>query len=214
MNGARQRAWPLLLLALLGTGCGPGHRWWSGSDEYLELLEREDRAEWQRPEAVVAALDPAADAVIYDLGAGSGYFSFRFARAVPEGRVVATEIEEDFVRYMQRKAYELALTNVEVRLTDPDDPGVAADADLVFVCNVLHHVEHRAAWLAAIHAALRPGARFALVEFKPGDLPVGPDDDEKLPREQIVAELRGAGFTGPTEIEDVLPYQWLLVFER
>jgi SAM-dependent methyltransferase len=192
------------LAVLLGAG-GCRHHRVGDPAAYLEMLERPERAEWQRPDDVVDALGLRGDEVIYDVGAGSGYFTFRLALAVPEG---------DFVAYIKQRAFDLAVVNVTAVLTDADDPGVGAEADLVFVCDVLHHVEEWEDWVARLYEQMSPGARLAIIEFRQGDLPVGPDDSMKLPRAEVAARLAEVGFRGPREIDGVLPYQWFLIFER
>ena len=81
-----------LFACILSSGCGPSHGIHDPA-AYLEHLERPGRAEWQRPDAVITALEIGGDEIIYDLGAGSGYFTFRLARAVPDGGVIAVEVE-------------------------------------------------------------------------------------------------------------------------
>ncbi|MBN2195343.1 MAG: hypothetical protein JW751_21170 [Polyangiaceae bacterium] len=77
-------------------GIDPGHlRPFDDIAKYIEFLERPDRAQWQKPDAVVAALDLGGDEVVFDVGAGSGYFSFRFAKAAPQGKVIAGDTEPE-----------------------------------------------------------------------------------------------------------------------
>ena len=84
--------------------------------------------------------------------------------------------------------------------------------DVVFICNVLHHVENRAAYYKKLAAALRPGGRLAVVDFFKRELPVGPGVEMKIAREAMVRELRDAGFRVEEEF-DFLPHQYFLVFE-
>lgn len=203
----------VLVTTLLLGGCG-GHREIRDTAAYLEMLERPERADWQKPEEVIAALELTGDEIIYDLGAGSGYFTFALARRVPEGGVIAVEVEPDFVNYINKKAFDLAVVNATAILTEPEDPGAGDEADLVFLCNVLHHVDDWEDWVELLYQQMSPGARLAIIEYEMGDLPVGPDDRMKLPREEVVARLSEVGFEGPEDRGGFLPYQWLLVFER
>jgi len=203
----------VIALAALLVACGGSHRLGDiGAD--LETLERPERDDWQKPEEVIAALELEGDEIVYDLGAGSGYFTFKLARHVPEGGVIAVEVEPDYVNFINRKTFELAVVNATAILTEPDDPGAGDEADLVFVCDVLHHVDDWEEWVVRLHEQMSPGARLALIEFDMGDLPVGPDDRVKLSREEVVAALTAAGFEGPEDKGGFLPYQWFLVFER
>lgn len=183
-------------------------------EQYIAFLERPDRALWQKPDAVVAALGLEGTETVFDLGAGSGYFSFRFASALPRGRVIAADTEAEMVRHIHHRTMVEGIGNVEARMIDPADPSVPADADLVFICDVLHHVESRALWLGSIAAAMRSGARLVLIEFKEGDLPEGPPETMKIPRDTLVDLVTTAGLVLDSEQGDLLPYQTFLVFRK
>jgi len=181
---------------------------------YIAFLERPDRAAWQKPDAVVAALGLTGKEIIVDIGAGSGYFSFRLARAVPQGKVIALDVEPEMIRHVHHKAMTEGVRNVQVAFAKPDDPGVPLEADLVFMCDVLHHIQDRPAWLAKLAKEMHTGARLALVEFKQGELPEGPPEAVKLSRAQLVTLVTGAGLALDSEKPDLLPYQTFLVFRK
>ena len=182
--------------------------------KYIAFLERPDRASWQKPDELVAALGLEGRETLFDLGAGSGYFSFRFARALPQGRVIAADPEAEMVRHLHHKAMTEGVANLEARVLSPTDPEVAPEADLVFICDVLHHVSDRPAWLAKVFARMKPGARLVLVEFKGGDLPEGPPEALKIPKADLLALAAGAGFALSRDLDAPLPYQDALIFTR
>jgi 2-polyprenyl-3-methyl-5-hydroxy-6-metoxy-1,4-benzoquinol methylase len=184
------------------------------TEKYIEFLERPDRARWQRPEAVVAALHLTGAETVADVGAGSGYFTFRFAKALPRGKVIAIDIDPEMVRHVHHKVLSEGISNVEVVLSDAADPAVSAAADVVFLCDVVHHVAGREAWLRRLFSEMRPGARLVVVEFKEGRLPQGPPEAVKIPRAQLTALLRGAGFVLEADDPKLLPYQTFLVLEK
>lgn len=183
-------------------------------EEYIAFLERSDRARWQRPDQVIAALDLDGSETIFDLGAGSGYFAFRFANALPRGRVIAADTEAEMIRHIHHTAMTEGVTNIEARLIQPASPDVPREADVVFICDVLHHVSGREAWLSSIATAMRSGARLVLIEFKEGDLPEGPPESVKIPRDRLVELVTGAGLVLASERADLLPYQTFLVFQK
>ena len=113
------------------------------TEKYIEFLERPDRAEWQKPDAVVAALGLKGNETITDVGAGSGYFTFRFAKALPRGKVVATDIDPEMIRHIHHKVLTESIPNVGVVLADAADPTVPSNTDVVFITDVLHHVSNR-----------------------------------------------------------------------
>jgi SAM-dependent methyltransferase len=184
------------------------------TEKYIEFLERPDRAAWQKPEAVVAALHLAGMETLVDVGAGSGYFTFRFAKALPRGKVIATDVEPEMIRHIHHKVLTEAIPNVKVVLADPRDPSVDPAADVVFVCDVIHHVGEREAWLGKLAAEMKPGARLVVVEFKEGKLPEGPPESVKIPKAKLVAMLEGAGFSLQSDQPKLLPYQSFLTFTK
>ena len=196
-------------------GLDPAHlRPFKDTAQYIAFLERPDRAAWQKPDAVVAALALTGTETVADIGAGSGYFSFRLARAVPKGKVIALDIEPEMIRHIHHKAMTEGVRNVHATFAKSGDAGVPAETDLVFMCDVLHHIQDRPAWMAKLAAQMHKGARLALVEFKEGKLPEGPPEALKLSRAQLVTLATGAGFVLDSEKPDLLPYQTFLVFRK
>ena len=183
-------------------------------EKYIAFLERMDRAAWQKPEEVVAALDLTGDETVVDVGAGSGYFAFRFAKALPRGKVIAADIEPEMIRHIHHKAMTEGVNNIEAKLIKPDAPAVPTDVDVVFICDVLHHVKDRTSWLGKITRAMNSGSRLVLIEFKEGDLPEGPPESTKIPRDDLVKLVTGAGLVLTTEHAKLLPYQTFLVFKK
>jgi len=208
-------AHPPIDCPLRAQGVNPDHlRPFAEVEDYIAFLERADRALWQKPDSVVAALGLAGTETLVDLGAGSGYFSFRFAKALPKGKVIAAEIEPEMIRHIHHRAMTEGVTNLEAKLIQPEDPGVTAEADVVFLCDVLHHVADRPAWLSKLTAAMRPGARLVLIEFKAGPLPEGPPEAAKIGRDQLLDLVGQAGLVLHRESTELLPYQEYLIFEK
>ena len=183
-------------------------------EKYIAFLQREDRAEWQRPDAVVDSLGISGSETVADLGAGSGYLTFRFAKALPRGKVVAIDIEPEMIRHIHHKAMTTGVKNVEVKLAKPDNPSIPKTADWVFVCDVLHHVQGREVWLKQMHTQMKPGAKVALIEFKKGDLPEGPPESLKIGKLDMIDLMKNAGFEWVEEKKGLLPYQHVLVFKK
>jgi ubiquinone/menaquinone biosynthesis C-methylase UbiE len=184
------------------------------TEKYIQFLDRSDRALWQKPDAVVAALRLTGSETVADVGAGSGYFTFRFARGLPKGKVIAIDIDPEMVRHVHHKVLSERISNVEAVLSDADDPSVSTAADVVFICDVVHHVAEREAWLRRLFSEMRPGARLVVVEFKEGRLPQGPPEAVKIPKAKLTAMLRDAGFALKADDPKLLPYQTFLVLEK
>lgn len=182
------------------------------SKAYIAMLEDPKRDAYQKPHEVVTALDLRPGEVIADIGAGSGYFSFRFAHHVGAGRVYAVDINPEMILHMNRRIRDLAITNITTVLAQPDDP-LLADASLnrVFICDVWHHIENQKEYLAKVKKMLKPGGQLVMIDFQKRELPVGPPLEMKIAREDLVRQLERAGFQ-LSEEHTFLPYQYFLVF--
>lgn len=175
---------------------------------YDRALEAPSRAEWQQPDKVVEALKLSRDEVVADIGAGTGYFSRRFAPLV--AKVYAVDVSRKRLKRLE----EAGLPNVEIVHAEPDDPKLPeAAVDTIFFCNVLHHIEDRPAYYEKLARALKPGGRVVNIDFYKRELPVGPPLSMKLTREEVIAEFEKAGFRLDEEF-DFLPYQYFLIFKK
>ena len=182
------------------------------SKAYIAMLEDPKRDAYQKPLEVIAALDLKPGEVVADIGAGSGYFSFRFAHQVKQGRVYAVDISPDMILHMNRRIRDMGITNVTTVLAPPDDPLLAdASLDRVFICDTWHHVEKQGEYLARLKKMLKPGGQLVMIDFQKRELPVGPPLEMKIAREDLIRQLGEAGFQRLKE-HTFLPYQYFLVF--
>jgi SAM-dependent methyltransferase len=213
--GSHDPSHPPIDCPLRKQGIDPTHmRPFEDVEKYIAFLDRADRAAWQKPDEVVAALGLKGTETVFDLGAGSGYFSFRFAQVLSSGKVIAADTEAEMIRHVHHRAMSEGAGNIEAKLIQPNDPGVSLVADVVFVCDVLHHVADRPAWFAKLKSEMKSSARLVLIEFKEGNLPEGPPEGAKIPRAQLIELATGAGFALDLERKDLLPYQVFLVFKK
>lgn len=164
-------------------------------DRYIQRLESEDRRKELKVDLVIARLGLARDAVVGDLGCGPGVFTIPLARACSEGVVFASDVEPAQIDRVRELAEERGLRNVVPVLAGAHDPHLPPRAlDLVFLADTYHHLEDRVAYFERLKEVLRPGGRLAIVEYKPGTLPVGPPADHKLPEGVMNRELERAGW--------------------
>lgn len=162
---------------------------------YIASLESEERRRELRVELVLETLELPRDAWVGDLGSGPGVFSVAFARAVPEGLVFAADVEPRQLDRLREHATALGLTNLVPVLASYDSPFFPAGRlDLVWIADTLHHIEGRVEYLRRLVRALEPGGRVAILELKPGPLPIGPPPDHKLAEGELERTLEEAGY--------------------
>jgi len=184
------------------------------TERYRQFLERTDRSLWQKPDEIIKELHLTGSEKIADIGAGSGYFTFRLARALPAGKVYAIDIAPEMLRHVHHRAMMEGISTIEVIKAEPDDPHVPADADLVFICDVIHHAADKEAWLAKASSRMRTGAKLAVVEFREGALPEGPPEKIKIPKKRLISMIERNNFRLDADMSAMLPYQVFLVFHR
>ncbi len=182
--------------------------------KYIQMLETPSRILWQKPDAVVKALNLKGNETVADLGAGSGYFAFRIAKQLPKGKVFAIDVEPEMIRHIHHTTMMKQIPNVHVVFAEKDDPKVPKGVDLVFICDVLHHVQKRKLWLSRLFRSLKKGAKVVVIEFKSGKLPKGPPEKFKIPKKQLNALFTHAGFKKAGEKPKLLPYQEYLIFQK
>jgi cyclopropane fatty-acyl-phospholipid synthase-like methyltransferase len=187
----------------------PDHRF-DDAERWARVFDDPARDAWQQPEAVIRALELAPDATVADIGAGTGYFAVRLARAVPGGRVVAVDTSPDMVRYLGGRAQREGLPNLIARLGAPDDPQLAEPVDLALLVDVYHHIPARERYFERVRAGLTPVGRLVVIDFRM-DATRGPPPGARIAPERVKAELARAGFE-LVEEHGFLPEQYFLVF--
>ncbi len=184
------------------------------TEKYIQFLEREDRKIWQKPEEVVESMALTGSERIFDIGAGSGYFTFPMSQKLTTGRVFAGDVEPEMIRHIHHTAMSKGIENIEVRLISQTAPEVPEAIDLVFMCDVMHHIAEPEQWMAGITKQLPEGAAFHMIEFKKGDIPSGPPEEHRIAPERLKEIAAKAGLRFDHEVEGLLPYQYYLVFKK
>jgi len=181
-----------------------------GAQEWAKVFDDPKRDAWQKPHQVIQALQLKSDAVIADIGSGTGYFAARLAHMVPQGRVYGVDTEPDMVKYLAERAKREGLKNIIAIEGKPDDPRLPEKADLIILVDVYHHVDNRAAYFSRLRDALKPEGRIAVIDFRM-DSPLGPPASARIAAEQVRAELQNVGYALAQE-HTFLPNQYFLVF--
>lgn len=190
------------------------HRVHQDSQAYIAMLDNPERDAYQKPHEVITALELREGEVIADIGAGSGYFTFRLARHVgAAGRVYAVDVSPDMIVHLNRRIRDLNVKNVVSILAAPDDPLLPdASVDRFFICDTWHHIENHDRYLALLKKMLRPGGEVVMVDYKKVETPVGPPMEMRISRDDLVKEMERNGFRVTAEYT-FLPYQYFIVFK-
>lgn len=211
----RRLGWPaafLALIVLIGPACAAGqdtHRF-QDAERWARIFDDPVRDVWQKPDEVIRVLALASDAVVADIGSGTGYFAARLARATPRGHVYGADLEPDMVRYLAERARREGLANVTAVQAAPDDARLPRPVDLVIVVNTYHHIGERSTYFGRLRRSLRPGGRLAIIDFLL-DAPSGPPRHARIPAAVVKDELGRAGYGLVTE-HTFLPHQYFLIF--
>jgi SAM-dependent methyltransferase len=202
-----------LVLTTAGAPAADNEHRFTDPERWAAIWESEDRYKWQKPQEVLEVLALAPGQSVADLGAGTGYFTRLLSWQVGEqGKVYAVDIEPTMLEHINGRDDGYRIDNIITVLAEPDDPKLPLDElELVLSVNTWHHVGDRVDYIRRLEPVLRPSGRVAIIDYRRGDLPVGPPDEMKLPRAQVVAEFAEAGWTLISE-NRILPYQYFLVF--
>jgi ubiquinone/menaquinone biosynthesis C-methylase UbiE len=182
--------------------------------EGKDWLERQSR---EREESISLALENlplTPESIVADLGAGSGYFTFRIAPRVPKGQVYAVEIQDEAIKFLQKRAKELGILNViPVKGSEQSLNLPANSLDLVIMVDVYHELEFPQEMLIAVRESLKPSGKLLLIEYRGEDPAVAIKPLHKMTVKQAEKELKNNGFK-LVENGQFLKIQHFLIFEK
>ena len=189
-------------------GSGEGfHRRFDDAEKWAKEFDNPERDAWQKPEEVLDALHLQPTSLVADIGAGTGYFSVRIAKRVPEGKIFAADVEPDMVRYLGARAEHEHLANLTPVQARTDATNLPEPVDLILVVDTYHHIDDRIRYFAALQSSLRPGGRLVIIDFK-ADSPNGPPAQHRISPERVGEELAAV------EKFEFLPRQYGLIFRK
>ncbi len=181
----------------------------------IAWLDRPEREDEEQPQVVIKALGLRGGEVVADLGAGSGYFTFRLAAKVGKaGKVLAVDIQDEMLESLRRRATAMGITNVEEVKGSETDPQLPAGAvNLVLMVDVYHELAYPYEIMMKVREALKPGGRVVFVEYRREDPRVMIKEVHKMSVEQLTKEMKVVGMARVRTVES-LPSQHIVIFEK
>jgi precorrin-6B methylase 2 len=177
-------------------------------------LERPGRERSEQPEMAIAALDLQPTDIVADIGAGTGYFSFRIAPLVPEGQVFAVDIQPEMIDILEFLKQEDQVENVTPILGSIDSPNLpTSSVDLVLMVDAYHEFEFPYEMMQGVVEALKPGGRVALIEYRQENPWVPIKGLHKMTQRQVRREMQAVSLEWQSTF-DGLPQQHLLLFRK
>lgn len=182
----------------------------SSVDQLVKNFESPERDAYQQPDKVMEYLGDLEGKRVMDIGAGSGYFSVKLAEK--GAKVIAADVDDEFQQYLRQRIADHNLKNIELRKIPYDSPSLKdGEVDMVLIVNTYHHIENRSDYFAKVKKGLTSNGELVVIDFfKSEGVPVGPPMEHKLSIDQVVAELKKAGFTSFEVLVDLLPYQYVI----
>jgi predicted methyltransferase len=183
--------------------------------EGIPWLERPQRDMEEQPEKVLAALNVEPGQVAVDLGAGSGFYTFKLAKLVgPEGSVLAVDIQDAMLKFIRDRAARENMTNIGLVKSTETDPHLPANrVDLVLMVDVYHELSFPYEVMTNVVKALKPGGRVAFVEFRAEDENVPIKRVHKMSIEQLSKEMAAVGLE-PVNVVETLPWQHIAIYGK
>jgi len=177
-------------------------------------LERPDRKVEEMPEQVLSQMNLNLDEVVADVGAGTGYFTFRLSPMLPGGKVLAVEIQPEMLEIIKKRALEMQVKNVFPILGTLIDPNLPeAGVDVVLMVDAYHEFSYPREMMEAIIKALKPDGRVVVIEYRGEDPRVAKPPHHKMTAAQLIKEMAAAGLRWQ-ETNDFLPQQHFMVFDK
>ncbi len=188
----------------------------SGEGSFESLVadyESKDRGIWQKPELVISLLGDLENKTVADIGAGTGYFTFRM---VPRAKkVIGIDIDMRFISFLDSVKVRLPeqyQKRFESRLAKPDDPLLKpGEADAVIIVNTYGYIQNRVKYLKTLLKGIAAGGQLLIIDFKKNNLPIGPPDEYKVALGEAEKELITAGFEVDKVDKDALDYQYIIL---
>lgn len=178
-------------------------------------FESSERDNWQKPDEVIRFLGDIKNKTIVDLGCGSGYFSFRLIEA--GANVIAADVDPEFLTMVIDKQERLKITQDRLQTVQISETELNIDtsvADIVFLVNVYHHISNRVNYFNSVNSRLKDNGKIIIIDFYKKELPVGPPKNHKISKDDVLEELKEAGFLDLEMNTDLLDFQYIITAKK
>ena len=179
-----------------------------------DWLERDTRSKEENTDLAISKLKLTKTNVVADIGAGSGYYAFRIADKLPNGKVFAVEIQDDAINYLKEKSLTLKKKNVVVVKGTVQSPNLPQNSvDIAIMVDVYHELLYPQEYLQALKRSLKSDGKLILLEYKEEDPTVAIKKEHKMTVKQVEKELGANGFK-LVQNGQFMPLQHFLVFQK
>ena len=180
-----------------------------------DWLDRPEREREEQPEKAIAALHLAPGMNVGEVGAGTGYYALRIAKCIqPGGTYYANDLQPGMLTRLKSNAAVQNVTNIQTFVGTETDPRLPrGKLDYVLMVDVYHELSQPQIMLRNIAAALKPGGKLVLLEFRKEDpnVPIRPEHEMTV--KDVKAELSAEGYMLDHLVE-TLPWQHMFFFRR
>lgn len=177
-------------------------------------LERPSREAEERPDMAVNALGLSPTDTVADIGAGTGYMSFRMAKKVPDGQVLAVDLQPEMIQLLDEARDEQGISNVSTIQAEETNPHLpTGQVDLALMVDAYHEFDAPREVMTGVVDALKPGGRVVLAEYRAENPLIMIKRLHKMSEKQVKKEMVAVGLTW-IKTDERLPQQHLLFFEK
>lgn len=177
--------------------------------ELIQKFESKERDDYQKPEKVLEFMGKISGKTIMDIGAGSGYFSIKLA--TQGAKVIAADVDDEFQNFLQERIQKEKIKNVELRKIPFDGPALKQEeADYILMVNTFHHIENRKKYFEQVRKGTKKDGFLLVVDYFKYNLPVGPPEAHKLSVDEVLSDLKQAGYSQFEINVNDLPFQYMI----
>jgi cyclopropane fatty-acyl-phospholipid synthase-like methyltransferase len=189
------------------------HNVFDNPEMFIEKFDGAERDEWQKPDEVIESFNLSDDAVVVEIGSGTGYFAVRLAEHLKNGKVIAFDQSANMTAYLENRVRKLGLTNVEVHTSAPEgNITLEEKADLIFSVDVYHHLQDRTAYFSKLASLLTPEGKLVIIDRTEEKIK-GQPSGHRVSAEKAKEEMKEAGFEFVENFDFLLPVQYYLTFK-